>query len=82
VPANHDLKRRTLDVHCEIDDGFALCGGEGDVARNDGEDLRPNDPRWISWEQPGDAEHDPDCDPAKWPPATVLTFKPLNDASP
>jgi hypothetical protein len=31
--------------------------------------------RWISWEQHGDAEHDPDCRPIAWPPPEeVLAF--------
>jgi hypothetical protein len=30
---------------------------------------------WISWEQHGDAEHDPDCRPVAWPPPPeVLAF--------
>ena len=33
------------------------------------------DLRWISWEQHGDAEHEPDCRPIAWPPpAEVLAF--------
>jgi hypothetical protein len=33
------------------------------------------DLRWISWEQHGDAEHDPDCRPVAWPPPLpVLAF--------
>ena len=31
--------------------------------------------RWISWEQHGNAEHDPDCRPVTWPPSPeVLAF--------
>jgi hypothetical protein len=31
--------------------------------------------RWISWEQHGDAAHDPDCRPVAWPPPPeVLAF--------
>ena len=33
------------------------------------------DLRWISWEQHGDAEHEPDCRPVAWPPPIeVLAF--------
>ena len=33
------------------------------------------DLRWISWEQHGDAEHEPDCRPVAWPPPVeVLAF--------
>jgi hypothetical protein len=31
--------------------------------------------RWVSWEQHGDAEHDPDSRPVAWPPPPeVLAF--------
>lgn len=34
-----------------------------------------NQLRWISWNQHGDVEHDPDCRPIKWPPPSeVLAF--------
>lgn len=34
-----------------------------------------NNLRWISWEQHGDAAHDPDCRPVTWPPPPeVLAF--------
>jgi len=33
------------------------------------------DLRWLSWQQYGDAEHDPDCRPIAWPPPEeVLAF--------
>ena len=33
------------------------------------------DLRWISWEQHGDADHEPDSRPIAWPPPTeVLAF--------
>ena len=37
--------------------------------------MSTKDLRWISWEQHGDAERDPDCRPLAWPPpAEVLAF--------
>jgi hypothetical protein len=37
--------------------------------------TKTNNLRWISWNQHGDAEHEPDNRPVAWPPpAEVLAF--------
>jgi len=37
--------------------------------------MTTKDLRWISWNQHGDAERDPDCRPVEWPPPPeVLAF--------